>query len=144
EIGRGTSTYDGMALAESMLVYIHDFIGAKTLFSTHYHELTKLDSELDGLNNYHVKATEYDGKLVFLHKVKPGAVEKSYGIHVARLAELPDEVTSYAREKLAALESGKHASGENDNYQLELPLDDMETAARSDEAQDVMDRLSGI
>lgn len=74
EIGRGTSTYDGMALAESMLVYIHNFIGAKTLFSTHYHELTKLDSELDGLSNYHVKATEYDGKLVFLHKVKPGAV----------------------------------------------------------------------
>lgn len=144
EIGRGTSTYDGMALAESMLVYIHNFIGAKTLFSTHYHELTKLDSELDGLSNYHVKATEYDGKLVFLHKVKPGAVEKSYGIHVARLAELPEEVTSYAREKLATLESGRSASGRADNYQLELPLDDMETAGRSDEARDVMDRLSAV
>lgn len=144
EIGRGTSTYDGMALAESMLVYIHNFIGAKTLFSTHYHELTKLDSELDGLSNYHVKATEYDGKLVFLHKVKPGAVEKSYGIHVARLAELPEEVTSYAREKLATLESGRSASGRADNYQLKLPLDDMETAGRSDEARDVMDRLSAV
>ena len=144
EIGRGTSTYDGMALAESMLVYIHNFIGAKTLFSTHYHELTKLDAELGGLSNYHVKATEYDGKLVFLHKVKPGAVEKSYGIHVARLAELPEEVTSYAREKLASLESGRSSSGDAGNYQLELPFDDMETAVRSDEAQDVMDRLTAI
>src|SRR5690625_629451 len=144
EIGRGTSTYDAMALAESMLVYIHNFIGAKPLFSTHHHELTKLDAELDGLSNYHVKATEYDGKLVFLHKVKPGAVEKSYGIHVARLAELPEEVTSYAREKLATLESGRSASGRADNYQLKLPLDDMETAGRSDEARDVMDRLSAV
>lgn len=144
EIGRGTSTYDGMALAESMLVYIHNFIGAKTLFSTHYHELTKLDSELEGLANYHVKATEYDGKLVFLHKVKPGAVERSYGIHVARLAELPEEVTSYAREKLTTLESGRRSSDTTDNYQLELPLDDMETAGRSDEAQNVMDTLTSI
>lgn len=144
EIGRGTSTYDGMALAESMLVYIHNFIGAKTLFSTHYHELTKLDAELDGLSNYHVKATEYDGKLVFLHKVKPGAVEKSYGIHVARLAELPEEVTSYAREKLASLESGRRTPGHADTYQLELPLDDMETRGRSDEAQNVMDKLTSI
>lgn len=144
EIGRGTSTYDGMALAESMLVYIHNFIGAKTLFSTHYHELTKLDAELDGLSNYHVKATEYDGKLVFLHKVKPGAVEKSYGIHVARLAELPEEVTSYAREKLASLESGRRTPGQADTYQLELPLDDMETRERSDEAQNVMDKLTSI
>ncbi|WP_052256579.1 DNA mismatch repair protein MutS [Salinicoccus sp. YB14-2] len=144
EIGRGTSTYDGMALAESMLVYIHNFIGAKTLFSTHYHELTKLDAALEGLSNYHVKATEYDGKLVFLHKVKPGAVEKSYGIHVAQLAALPDEVTKYAREKLVTLESNKSSSGVSDNYQLELPLDDMETFVRSDEAQDIMDRLTEI
>ena len=76
--------------------------------------------------------------------MKPGAVEKSYGIHVARLAELPEEVTSYAREKLASLESGRSSSGDAGNYQLELPLDDMETAVRSDEAQDVMDRLTAI
>ncbi|MCD2136703.1 DNA mismatch repair protein MutS [Salinicoccus halitifaciens] len=142
EIGRGTSTYDGMALAESMLVYIHNFIGARTLFSTHYHELTRLDAELAGLGNYHVKATEYDGKLVFLHKVKPGAVEKSYGIHVAQLAELPEEVTSYAREKLAALESGR-TSGSADVYQLELPLDDLETAA-GDRASDVVQALKAV
>src|SRR5699024_2594192 len=116
----------------------------KTLFSTHYHELTKLDAALEGLSNYHVKATEYDGKLVFLHKVKPGAVEKSYGIHVAQLAALPDEVTKYAREKLVTLESNKSSSDVSDNYQLELPLDDMETSVRSDEAQDIMDRLTEI
>ncbi|MFD2829016.1 DNA mismatch repair protein MutS [Corticicoccus populi] len=129
EIGRGTSTYDGMALAEAMLEYIHNHIGAKTLFSTHYHEITKLDSVLSGLSNYHVKATEYDGRLVFLHKVKPGAVEKSYGIHVARLAELPEEVTKRAENILAELEAGSYTqdhSREREAAQLEFPLPDTE------------------
>ncbi len=123
EIGRGTSTYDGMALAQSMLEFIHEKIGAKTLFSTHYHEITRLGQTLGGLKNVHVKATEYDGKLVFLHKVKPGAVERSYGIHVARLAELPKSVTQRADELLHMFESGTEAP----EQQLELPLDDNES-----------------
>src|SRR5690606_20309513 len=89
EIGRGTSTYDGMALAQAIIEYIHENIGAKTLFSTHYHELTVLDEKLTKLSNVHVSAIEQQGKLVFLHKVKKGAADKSYGIHVAELAELP-------------------------------------------------------
>lgn len=124
EIGRGTSTYDGMALAQSMLEFIHDEIGAKTLFSTHYHEITRLGQALDGLKNVHVKATEYDGKLVFLHKVKPGAVERSYGIHVARLAELPESVTRRADALLHVFENGTEVSP---SQQLELPLDDNES-----------------
>ncbi|CAD2077694.1 DNA mismatch repair protein MutS [Jeotgalicoccus coquinae] len=135
EIGRGTSTYDGMALAQAMLVYIHEEIGAKTLFSTHYHELTNLEDTLSGLQNVHVKATEYDGKLVFLHKVKPGAVEKSYGIHVAKLAELPDRVTELAGEYLSSFENRKHKpepGHQDDIFQLELPLDDSETVSKND------------
>lgn len=135
EIGRGTSTYDGMALAQAMLKYIHDEIGAKTLFSTHYHELTNLEDSLSGLSNVHVKATEYDGKLVFLHKVKPGAVEKSYGIHVAKLAELPDRVTELAADYLSSYESqnfNQQQAAKDDIFQLELPLDDSETVTKQD------------
>ncbi|WHY02551.1 DNA mismatch repair protein MutS [Neobacillus sp. DY30] len=104
EIGRGTSTYDGMALAQAIIEYIHKHIGAKTLFSTHYHELTVLDGELDKLKNIHVSAIEHNGKLVFLHKIKEGPTDKSYGIHVAQLAELPKELIHRANEILSALE----------------------------------------
>ena len=135
EIGRGTSTYDGMALAQAMLTYIHDEIGAKTLFSTHYHELTALDADLSGLQNVHVKATEYDGKLVFLHKVKPGAVEKSYGIHVARLAELPNKVTELAESYLSGFENKDDYRVSNSVFQLELPLDDSEEKGHDDYAE---------
>ena len=85
EIGRGTSTYDGMALAQAIIEHIHDQIGAKTLFSTHYHELTVLEESLDQLKNVHVSAIEENGKVVFLHKIQDGAADKSYGIHVAQL-----------------------------------------------------------
>ncbi|MEH7177080.1 DNA mismatch repair protein MutS [Neobacillus vireti] len=104
EIGRGTSTYDGMALAQAIIEYIHKHIGAKTLFSTHYHELTVLDGELDKLKNIHVSAIEHNGKLVFLHKIKEGPTDKSYGIHVAQLAELPKELINRANEILSSLE----------------------------------------
>ncbi|MGG0657796.1 DNA mismatch repair protein MutS [Rummeliibacillus pycnus] len=105
EIGRGTSTYDGMALAQSMMEYIHNKIGANTLFSTHYHELTALENELDRLQNVHVSATEQDGKVVFLHKVKKGPADKSYGIHVAELAELPKPIIDRARVLLSEFEA---------------------------------------
>ncbi|MEH7378592.1 DNA mismatch repair protein MutS [Neobacillus drentensis] len=104
EIGRGTSTYDGMALAQAIIEYIHTQIGAKTLFSTHYHELTVLEEELDKLKNIHVSAIEHNGKVVFLHKIKEGPADKSYGIHVAQLAGLPSELISRANEILTALE----------------------------------------
>lgn len=100
EIGRGTSTYDGMSLAQAMMEYIHDHIGANTLFSTHYHELTELEGRLDRLKNVHVAASEQDRKVVFLHKVKDGAADKSYGIHVAELAELPQAIIERAQQLL--------------------------------------------
>ncbi|KON89006.1 DNA mismatch repair protein MutS [Sporosarcina globispora] len=105
EIGRGTSTYDGMALAQAIIEYIHNRIGAKTLFSTHYHELTVLEEELQKVNNIHVSAVEQNGRVVFLHKIKEGAADKSYGIHVAQLAELPNELIVRANEILTGLES---------------------------------------
>ena len=100
ELGRGTATYDGMSLAQAILEYIHDKIKAKTMFSTHYHELTSLANQLSHLRNVHVSAIEEQGKITFLHKVKNGAVDKSYGIHVASLAKLPNEVIKRADEIL--------------------------------------------
>ncbi|AMA52391.1 MULTISPECIES: DNA mismatch repair protein MutS [Bacillus] len=104
EIGRGTSTYDGMALAQAIIEYVHDHIGAKTLFSTHYHELTVLENKLHQLKNVHVRAEEYNGTVVFLHQIKEGAADKSYGIHVAQLAELPEDLISRAQDILKELE----------------------------------------
>lgn len=137
ELGRGTSTYDGMALAQAMLEYIHNNIGAKTLFSTHYHELTQLDQTLFGLKNVHVKASEHKGKLVFLHKVKPGAVERSYGVHVARLAELPDHVTRRADELLYSFE--KKAKSNED--QLSLSFEDSEAEPKQSEVEMILESL---
>ena len=104
ELGRGTATYDGMSLAQAILEHIHDKIKAKTLFSTHYHELTVLEKDLKNLKNVHVSAIEENGRLIFLHKVKPGAVDKSYGIHVASLAHLPDSLIKRADEILSVYE----------------------------------------
>lgn len=107
EIGRGTSTYDGMALAQAMMEHIHNEIGANTLFSTHYHELTQLENVLPRLENVHVAAKEQDGKVVFLHKVLPGAADRSYGIHVAELAGLPSAIVSRAKMLLDDFEQQK-------------------------------------
>ncbi|MEC2059287.1 DNA mismatch repair protein MutS [Bacillus stercoris] len=104
EIGRGTSTYDGMALAQAIIEHVHDHIGAKTLFSTHYHELTVLEDKLPQLKNVHVRAEEYNGTVVFLHQIKEGAADKSYGIHVAQLAELPEDLIARAQDILKELE----------------------------------------
>lgn len=104
EIGRGTATYDGMALAEAIIEYIHQNVHAKTLFSTHYHELTVLEDSLKGLENIHVGAVEEDGEVVFLHKMMPGPADKSYGIHVAKLAGLPEELLERAATILEKLE----------------------------------------
>ena len=105
ELGRGTATYDGMSLAQAILEYIHDEIGCKTLFSTHYHELTTLASTLSDLKNVHVSAKEEDGKVTFLHKIKSGAIDKSYGINVASLAHLPKSLIERASEILDVYEN---------------------------------------
>lgn len=118
EIGRGTSTYDGMALAQAMIEYIHNKIGAKTLFSTHYHELTVLEQSLWKLKNVHVSAVEENGKVVFLHKIEDGPADQSYGIHVAELAELPHELIQRAKTILAELEQQPNEAQHNVKSEL--------------------------
>ena len=104
EIGRGTSTYDGISLAWSVVEYLHDHIGCRTLFATHYHELTDLEKSLSGVKNLNVAVREWQEEVVFLHKIVAGAADKSYGIHVARLAGVPREVIQRSKEILAQLE----------------------------------------
>ena len=100
EVGRGTSTYDGLAIAWAAVEYLHGRVRAKTLFATHYFELTELAEQLEGVKNYHVSVKETGGGIVFLRKVEPGAADRSYGIEVAKLAGLPNEVVERAREVL--------------------------------------------
>ncbi len=121
EIGRGTSTYDGMALAQSIIEYIHNHIGAATLFSTHYHEMTVLADKLDNLKNVHVRAVEQNGKVIFLHKVVDGPADRSYGIHVAQLAEMPQAVITRAKEILTVLEDGKKKAPEVKTAEVQTP-----------------------
>ena len=104
EIGRGTSTYDGISLAWSMTEFLHDKIKARTLFATHYHELTELTQTLKQASNWNVAVDEQDGEIVFLHKIVEGSANKSYGIHVARLAGIPDQVIQRANQILSTLE----------------------------------------
>ena len=105
EIGRGTSTYDGMALAQGILEYIHDDIKCHTLFSTHYHELTDLEHHLKGLKNYHVAAKKQGQTMTFLHVVKPGKSDKSYGVAVASLARLPEKIIQRSQMILKSYEA---------------------------------------
>jgi DNA mismatch repair protein MutS len=105
EIGRGTSTYDGVSLAWAITEYLHDAVGCRSLFATHYHELAQLATTLPKLRNYNVQVRELDKEVIFLHKIGPGNADKSYGIHVARLAGLPEAVLKRAEDVLATLES---------------------------------------
>lgn len=105
EIGRGTSTYDGISLAWAIVEHLHDQIGCRTLFATHYHELTDLQRSLPRVRNFNVAVKEWDENVVFLHKITPGTADKSYGIHVARLAGVPGQVNERAKEVLAQLEN---------------------------------------
>ena len=104
EIGRGTATFDGMALAEAILEYISSKIGAKTMFSTHYHEITKIEKQIPTLKNVHVGVSHNGDKITFLYRIEDGAMGKSYGIHVASLAKLPDELLKRAEQILIELE----------------------------------------
>jgi DNA mismatch repair protein MutS len=107
EIGRGTSTFDGISIAWALTEYLHNHIGAKTLFATHYHELNELADVFPRIKNYKVDVREYSDKVVFLHKVLPGFADHSYGIQVAQMAGLPEEVTERAKLVLKNLESSE-------------------------------------
>ena len=112
EIGRGTSTYDGVSLAWAITEYLHDRVGCRALFATHYHELARLAERLSGLRNYNVAGrTKGADDIVFLHQIAPGSADRSYGIHVARLAGVPREVLERAEQVLGELE-GRPADGE--------------------------------
>ena len=107
EIGRGTSTFDGLSIAWSVAEYLHDFIRARTLFATHYHEMTELAVICPGVKNYNVAVREWNDQIIFLRKIQPGAADKSYGIQVARLAGLPREIIDRAKEILTNLEASE-------------------------------------
>jgi DNA mismatch repair protein MutS len=118
EIGRGTSTYDGLSLAWAITEYLHDRIRCRALFATHYHELARLAERLDGLRNCNVQVQEGPDGIVFLHKIAPGSADRSYGIHVARLAGVPREVVERAEQVLGDLE------GEGQPLILDAPRND--------------------
>lgn len=124
ELGRGTATYDGMSLAQAILEYVNNNIKCKTLFSTHYHELTKMEEKLNGIKNVHVSASESDGEIVFLHKIKDGSIDKSYGIHVAKLSGMPSEVITRANEILNFYEN-KKVEPTNDKVQLSMDFEEV-------------------
>jgi DNA mismatch repair protein MutS len=105
EIGRGTSTYDGVSIAWAIAEYLHDQVGCRALFATHYHELAQLAERLPALRNYNAQVDETEGRVIFLHRIAPGSADKSYGIHVARLAGVPGDVLDRATEVLADLEA---------------------------------------
>lgn len=126
EIGRGTSTYDGMSLAWSVVEYLHEHIGCRTLFATHYHELTDLEKSLSGVKNLNVAVREWQDEVVFLHKIVDGAADKSYGIHVARLAGVPREVIQRSKEILAQLEE-EHLDAEGRARIARRPIEPKKT-----------------
>lgn len=146
EIGRGTATYDGMALAGAIIKYLHDKVGAKTLFATHYHELTELDETLPHLNNIHVGATEENGKLIFLHKILPGPADQSYGIHVAKLAGLPRAVLREASSMLKRLEAEGAREINPSSQQLDLfsPVEVVEENPLKAEQEELLDEISQV
>ncbi len=125
ELGRGTATYDGMSLAQAILEYVAKNIKCKTLFSTHYHELTRLESEFLNVKNVHVAAREEGNMITFLHKVQNGPADKSYGIHVARLAHMPEDLLDRAQEILDGYEKGEIKKIKaSDNRQLSMVFDE--------------------
>ncbi len=124
ELGRGTATYDGMSLAQAILEYVNKNIQCKTLFSTHYHELTHLSETMASIQNIHVAAKEENGSITFLHKVKNGAIDKSYGIHVAKLAGMPEELTKRASEILAKYENKKPTMEQEETVQLTMSFEE--------------------
>ncbi len=136
ELGRGTATYDGMSLAQAIIEYIHDNIKAITLFSTHYHELTSLCEHKNHIKNVHASAYEENGNITFLHKIEDGSIDKSYGIHVAKLANLPDSLIKRATEILNSYENNKN----NHRVINQISLD-FEENSKNDNKYDIIKNI---
>lgn len=139
ELGRGTATYDGMSLAQAILEYISENIGAFTLFSTHYHELTRLDKKYKNIKNVHVSAVENGNEITFLHKVKSGAVDKSYGIHVARLAKMPEKLLD--RAELILEEYENNAKKKNPEEKIQLAMDFEPIVKKDDIIKETLEKI---
>ena len=140
EIGRGTSTYDGLAIARSVAEHIHNSpkLGCKTLFATHYHEMTQLADQLPRAHNLRVAVAEEAGEVVFLHQIVPGGADRSYGVHVARLAGMPGAVISRAWDLLDELENGSKPAGNPAGYQLQMPFGEQQVGNETlDELKDL-------
>ena len=144
EVGRGTSTYDGLAIAWAVLEAIHDMSRSRCLFATHYHELTRLAERLDALSLHHVRAREWKGDLVFLHELAEGPADRSYGLAVAKLAGLPPQVVARAREVLKRLEAGRQASGGLAAGLDELPLFAAQVKVEEDDRDGLRERIAAI
>jgi len=142
EVGRGTSTYDGVSIAQAVLEHIHDRVGCRTLFATHYHELTAVADRLPRVVNFRVDVLEEGTDVRFLHRVVPGGADRSYGIHVAALAGLPTPVVARARQILEELE--RHRPLEPPEVQLGLPLAPAPDPLRRELEELELDRLSPI
>lgn len=133
ELGRGTATYDGMSLAKAILEYVDRKISCKTMFSTHYHELTELAEQVPSIKNVHVSAKEEDGQVYFLHKIEDGPVDKSYGIHVAKLSGMPDELIKRAEEILKGYEDGPSVKTNKASNQISFTFEEKSTSKVEEE-----------
>ena len=139
EVGRGTSTYDGLSIAWAVIEYLNEKIRAKTLFATHYHELTELEGRLEGVKNYKINAREVNGSIVFLRKIVRGGASRSFGVEVASLAGVPEEVTSRAKRILKKLEKNDLARGaQNISQEPEEP------GSPEAETSPVLDELAAL
>lgn len=139
ELGRGTATYDGMALAQAIIEYVHEHIGAKTLFATHYHELTELDQTLEHLDNVHVATLEQNGNVTFLHKITEGPADKSYGIHVGKIAGLPSDLLERADLILQKLENKPLPAKKVEAQEEQLSLFDID-----ENYSEIIDKLKDL
>jgi DNA mismatch repair protein MutS len=134
EIGRGTATYDGLAIAWATLEHLHEASACRTLFATHYHELTSLQDRLQRLRSFSMQVREWQGSIIFLHQVVAGSADRSYGVHVARLAGLPASVLQRAEQILDELESGQHGAVDTKAMNESLPLFDRAATAGQEKA----------
>src|SRR5699024_1197473 len=149
EIGRGTSTYDEMALAHAIIEHIHHYVKAKTLFTNHYHELTELEDELPQLKNIYVRAEEYDDKIVFLYKISDGRANESYGIQVAKLASMPTSLIDRATTILQELEANgttktNHFTNEVASTNAQLSFFQEETATKPSTNKDTEQLITAL
>jgi len=128
EVGRGTSTFDGMSIARAVLEYLYEKVHAKTLFATHYHQLIGLEESMPGLKNYSVAVKERGNSIVFLRRIVPGGTDKSYGVHVARLAGLPKQVVDRANVLLEEYDKNRFAPEAGESGKVAVPMDDVSTS----------------